>query len=190
MTFWDYWWLIAKRAWSEAVSRAKTFQFFLGPLAATVLADAFLTAPRELYPFLLRFIPFLGLATIAFFALAWGWMMIRVPHRLHLETLARIPDLKRADIRERLGVFLFDGLRLAEEAQQHGMTDQVREGITNWIVEVSAYLASDVSPSATAQFRHASKLELRSLNFGDHERLLNGISEGCSYLSKFIDRYA
>lgn len=190
MTFWRYYGLVFRRAWDRAFDRARRF-WYLAAIALGVFVSGsrhyFPAIPSERVDLIAEFawaIPFAALVIIFLSE------TIRAPHYVYVELLSKFPDRTRADIRERLGNFLFDGLRLSEEARQYGMTDQVRDRITTWIVDVSVYLASDVSPSATAQFRNASKLELRSINFGDHERVLNGISEGCSYLSKFIDRYA
>jgi hypothetical protein len=185
MTFCGYWRLVLERAFTGSWGLPERIELALGIVAGAL--QVFL--PPVSYPLIGRLLAFLW--AVPAVLLVWTFIkrLAGAPYEIHLETLARIPDPRKAEIRERLGALLREGREAIYNVNRDGLP-VVSDSIITWLWNVSSFLGAELSPSAIAQFRHATELDPARPSYLSEHRVIRGLEAGCTYLSGLIDRYS
>lgn len=140
MSLGTYYWGVLKRAAGPPFDRARRIHFSVVMAAEIILLAARLLLTPATSVTVQRVKDYGWTVPIAYLVLAFLWRLVQVPHQLHLETLAKIPDRTRADARDGLRRLMVDfDTNLIGYVQSHGAHNWEEE-IKKWVAKVETFL--------------------------------------------------
>src|SRR5262245_41464104 len=111
-----YYLLLFRRAFGHSLGLAEKIELLIGLIAG--MLQYFL--PPSTHPLLAAGVALAWVIPLLLLLMTWAYRLIISPHRLHLETLAKLPDVNRTPIIQRLAALLTKGSSVALNVTYRG----------------------------------------------------------------------
>jgi hypothetical protein len=185
VTLWAFYRLVLKRGLSGSWGLTERVELALGIIAGAV---QFFYPPTR-YPLVGTILAILWIVPSALLLWTVGRALILAPYQVHVDTLAKIPNIDRAVVRDRLGQLLIDGEKVREDAECYGVNNFAEE-ILAWQHSVEKFLAVDLGKEYIARFRNIAHIDDRMIYDPEYQDVVRALKTGCNFLSDLIKEFS
>jgi hypothetical protein len=156
MSFGEYFWHLVWRAFGPRFDRARKIHFAVGMAAEVILLAALLFFPTSSVKMFEQIRAYGWTVAFLYLVVAFLIALGRESYELHLETLAKIPDRSRADIRDKLNWLIIDTKRFSEHVDW-AKAHHYRDNIGKWRERTEAGLR-EIGEAYAERFRAIPRL--------------------------------